>query len=201
MNRLRVLHVPTDCGNQSPILARKERLLGFDSWAIALNQSYLGFKIDEGIACRGRKDLILTEFRRWNIIKRALKYDIIVYNYGSSLMPNPVFVGFGQYSHLLRMIYTFYAIVFDMLDVRLFKLLGKKIIVIFQGGDARQEWGALDAKYQPRGYYNPLMDALKRRRIRKWAKLADKIYFLNPDLSRFLPKNAEFMPYVCIEEV
>lgn len=200
-----VLNCPTDCGNHGPLLAKCERDLGFDSWSVAIAQSYLGFQVDEVIGGRGLKALIRAEFKRWGVLKRAFGYDLIHFNFGSSLTPTPVSVGLGQHPLWMRYAFNLYSAMFDMFDVRLLKLAGKKIWVTFQGGDARQgdtlrklySWS--DANEEPKNYYIRWMDALKRHRIRIWDKYADRIFYINPDLGHVLPPRAEFLPYICMD--
>jgi len=193
---LRILHVPTDCGRHGPLLAKVERVLGHDSWSIVFAQSYLGYEADLVIGGRTIAELLLVELKRYKLIWQARKFDVIFYNYGSSMCPTPPFVGLGLHGSLKRQIYTILTLPLQMWDVVFFRLLGKTIIVLFQGGDARIGSHALDAQEQPPGYYSPFMDAIKRTRIKIWNKLADKIYFLNPDLYEFLPERSEFLPYL-----
>jgi len=199
MKKTRILHVPTDAGNHGPILARVERKLGYDSHCIVFGTSHIGYKADESLGGRGIPALLKLELKRWGVLLRAFRYDVIHYNFGSSICPNPIYVGLGLHGGFKRRIYSLYAAVFQMWDVILFRLLGKCIIVVFQGGDARQEWAALDRGEELPGYYVPMMDALKRHRIRIWSKCANSIYYLNPDLARFLPSRAKFLPYICME--
>lgn len=199
MRPFRVLHVPTDAGNHGPILAHTERSLGLDSHCIVFGTSHIGYKADESLGGRSIPALLKVELKRWWILVRALRYDCIHYNYGSSICPNPIFIGLGLHGGLKRRIYTLYAVIFQMWDVVLFKLLGKRIVVVFQGGDARQEYAALDAHEERPGYYVPMMDTLKRHRIRIWGRSAHAIYYLNPDLATFLPARARFLPYVCMK--
>jgi len=196
MKNLKILHVPTDCGNHGTLLARTERLLGYDSWSIVFAQSYLGYKADLVIGGRSITNLLRLELKRWKLMWQARKFDVICYNYGSSMAPTPPFVGLGLHGGLKRKIYTICTFPFQMLDVVFFHLLGKTIIVLFQGGDARIGSHALDKHEHAKGYYSPLMDTIKRTRIKIWDKLADHIYFLNPDLYQFLPKRSKFLPYL-----
>ena len=202
---MRILHVPTDCGNHGPLLARTERANGHDSWSIVFAQSYIGYKADEVLGGRGVKELLKVEFKRFGVFLRAFKYDVIFYNYGSSLAPNPVFVGLGMTSSFgpgRRLLYTLYSILPQMWDVLILRLAGKKIFVVFQGGDARQGrylrehyFFPNDWQEEPHGYYGRLTDTIKRFRAKVWDLLAHRIYYLNPDLAGVLPKRATYFPY------
>ena len=196
---MKILHTPTDCGNQGPLEAKYERKLGHDSYSIVFNQSYLGFTADKVYAGRGIKHLLKMEFVRWWVIVKALKYDVIHYNFGSNMTSTLISVGLGQHSSLLRSIYMRWSAIMPMFDVWLYRKLGKVICVTFQGGDARQGYHARDKDEEPKGYYTEFADKLKRKRIRKWDKYAHFIYYLNPDLAFYLPDRAQFLPYCCME--
>lgn len=210
---MKILHVPTDCGNHGPLLARIERAHGHDSWSIVFSQSYIGYGADEVLGGRGVKELLKLELKRWTILFRAMRYDVIFYNYGSSIAPNPIYVGLGlssAYGPGRRLLYTIYSILPQMWDVLILRLMGKKIFVVFQGGDGRQGrylrgHGRLltdhpccfpnDWQEEPIGYYGWLTDTLKRIRAQIWNLLAHKIYYINPDLGWVLPKRATFLFY------
>lgn len=196
---MKILHTPTDCGQQGPLTSKYERLLGHDSYSIVFNQSYLGFYADKVYAGRGYRHLIKIEFLRWWIILKVLKYDVIVYNFGSNMTSTMISVGLGQHSSFLRTLYQHWSAIMPMLDVWLYRKLGKVICVIFQGGDARQGYNARDKDEEPEGYYTEFADRVKRKRIKKWDKYAHLIYYLNPDLAQYLPESAKFLPYCCME--
>jgi hypothetical protein len=83
--------------------------------------------------------------------------------------------------------------------------LGKGIVVTYQGDDARQGHYQREhfeinmATEVDENYYSPHTDEAKRRRIARFARYADRIYALNPDLLHVLPDSAEFMPYASID--
>jgi len=196
---MKILHTPTDCGNQGPLEAKYERKLGHDSYSIVFNQSYLGFTADKVYAGRGYRHLIKIEFVRWWVILKALKYDVIHYNFGSNMTSTLISVGHGQHSTFLRSLYMRWSAIMPMFDVWLYRKLGKVICVTFQGGDARQGFNARDKDEEPEGYYTEFADKLKRKRIKKWDKYAHFIYYLNPDLAQYLPDRAQYLPYCCME--
>jgi hypothetical protein len=91
----------------------------------------------------------------------------------------------------------------EQVDLPLLRRAGKAVFVTFQGDDARQGDGTeLDvnpsAEVSP-GYYSPESDRNKRRRIARFARYADGIYALNPDLLRFLPAGTRFVPYANVD--
>jgi glycosyltransferase involved in cell wall biosynthesis len=93
-----------------------------------------------------------------------------------------------------------------MNDLRLLKRAGKAVVVTYQGDDARQgtAWGTPESPFEfPIGdevdYYTPPFDDARRRTIARFARFADRIYYLNPDLAHVLPSRAEFLPYTNID--
>jgi hypothetical protein len=171
--------------------------------------TYKQFDADEFLIKPGRakRYLLRLEFLRWWVLVRALKYDVIHFNFGQNILPSPTASGHGQHGTFLRKLYNLYSTPFSwwMFDLPLLKRLGKTICVTFQGGDSRQgdvqlaryKWS--DADEERPGYYHPSVDRLKRIRIRQWDKYADHIYYLNPDLGWVLPERAKFLPYVCCD--
>jgi hypothetical protein len=90
-------------------------------------------------------------------------------------------------------------------DLPLLKRAGKGIVVTYQGDDARQgdfslaKFDISVAREVDPGYYSNESDTHKRRKIRRFASYADRIYALNPDLLNLLPPCAEFLPYAHID--
>ena len=187
MKRLRILHLPATIGGHAPALARAEREIGLDSRCVAFYDSPYGYEPDE-VLFEGVGPLV-RESRRWRLLARAVRWaDIVHFNFGSSLMPRwepDDGRGLAAYRHLLQ-----------LRDVGWLRRLGKGVAVTFQGDDARQGNLAPDALVCEAGYYSAVSDERKRDRIRVFARHAHRIYALNPDLLRVLPRSAEFLPYV-----
>lgn len=205
---MKILIVPHDAGNVAPLIAKRFREMGHDARCLIFSQSYLGYKVklpDRVIGGRGIKALLALELKRWWVLFHSLNYDAVIFTYGSTILPNPAFIGHGLSSQItprLRMYYSLFASPFAwfMWDVRLLHLLGKRIGVLFQGGDGRRgdilrERGLPDIDEEPEGYYWPFMDRIKARRAKLWDKYADAIWYHNPDLAWGLPKKAKFMSY------
>lgn len=184
---LRVLHCPTTCGGNPQQLARAERELGLESWSVAFGENPFGYDVDELVANR-----LAVEAKRWGYLWRALRdYDVVHFNYGRSLFPalvtelGPGVQRYGAFSRL----YHAYARILGMNDLPLLKRAGKGIVVTFQGGDARQS-----------GYEATTFGADRKRWVvDKFSRYADRIFYLNPDLGRFLPTRARFVPYANID--
>lgn len=205
---MKILFVPHDAGNFAPLVAKRLRDQGYDARCIIFSQSYLSYPIkppDKLLGGRGAWSLLMLELKRWFVLYEALSYDVIVFTFGSTILPNPAFIGWGLSSKIslkMRMFYTciVYPFSYFMLDVWLLHKLHKRIGVLFQGGDARRGdilklRGYPDIDEEPKGYYIPFIDKLKSRRARLWDKYADVIWYHNPDLWWALPPRSTFMPY------
>ncbi|MFX1492275.1 MAG: glycosyltransferase family 1 protein, partial [Promethearchaeota archaeon] len=207
MGKIRVLHCPTMAGSNPQQLARAEREIGLLSWSIAYEQTY-GYEADEILRIEGQNPLI-SESKRWWVLWRALKnYDIIHFNFGRSIMPPRVALRkthYNKYHWLTLQVYNFYARVLELRDLPLLKRAGKGIVVTYQGDDARQgDFCRANFKISPvdevePGYYSAKSDTHKRHKIAQFARYADRIYTLNPDLLHVLPPQSQFMPYANVD--
>lgn len=209
---IRVLHCPHIVGGNPQGLARAERELGLRSRVVAFTGSPFGYPVDE-ILWRDGESPILSEIKRWRLLYRALKdFDIIHFNFGHSILPhwNPL----GKEARLdslspvwrkLAPVIRRYARVFELRDLPVLKKAGKGIVVTYQGDDARQgdvcraHFDIHPADEVEPGYYSLQSDERKRQRIARFARYADRIFALNPDLLHVLPTHAQFLPYTHID--
>ena len=169
-------------------LAHAERELGLDSRTLVLDEPPKGFEADQLLFPRGTGRLT-REWRRWRFALRELRsFDVVHFNFGSTLMPTR-----HPDSHpALRL----YAALVEGGDLR---WLPKRIAVFvtYQGDDARQAHHRFAAL--PPGYFDPRVDATKRRAIERFTRRADGIFAVNPDLLEVLPPNARFLPYASVD--
>lgn len=206
---LRVLHCPTLVGGNPQGLAAAERALGLRSRAIALAQNYLNYEIDE-VLFRETDSKLQREVKLWRLIWRAVtEFDIVHYNFGCTILPAryppSIFQSNGHSLGPAFALKAWYDRHARLADLRILERAGKGIVVTFQGDDARQGDYCLKAfpisaaqEVEP-GYYSPEADEGKRWRISHWARYADRIYALNPDLLHVLPAHAEFLPYASVD--
>lgn len=187
---LRVLHVPTAVGGHPGGLARAERALGLESIAVSLAAPPLGHAVDEVLERPGDKRL-RRFVRRGGLLWRALRsFDVIHFNYGRTFLPYPGdphgIVGRAERLLALR-------------DLPMLRAAGKRIVVTFQGNDARlaSTGGALPAAVPE--LYTPALDEARRRTIAAFSRHAHAIFFLNPDLGDALPDRAVFLPYASVD--
>jgi glycosyltransferase involved in cell wall biosynthesis len=210
--KIRVLHCPAIVAGNAQHLARAERELGIESWAVAFVKSPFGYETDE-VLWDAKDNAIMREIKRWRLLSRALKgFDIVHFNFGRSIMPywvptsgirrvKPLSI--RRWLHWRA--YQGYAGLFELRDLPLLKFAGKGIVVTYQGDDARQgDFCRANFEINPEseveaGYYSSKSDSHKRFFINKFAKYADRIYALNPDLLWVLPPHARFLPYSHID--
>jgi glycosyltransferase involved in cell wall biosynthesis len=194
---LRVLHCPEMVGGHPQQLAKAERALGLDSWSLVWSVNRFDYSCDEVLfsddASRWRKG-----WGRFTLLTRALlRFDVIHFNFGLSLIPSTNPNTQSLWNRLLGG--------FELADLPLLKFAGKTIVFTFQGDDARQgdrleQFAKFDWRQEfGADYYSPQTDAHKRWRIDKIARWADRIYALNPDLLRVLPPTAQFSPYAHVD--
>ena len=208
-NAIRVLHCPTTVGGNAQGLAQIEREMGLDSISVTFRQNYLNYPAEEVLF--GETDnAVVREFKRYRFFRRALKdCDVIHFNFGQSIFPIHYpfnyltkYFSFSRFSALL---WSLYGRLMETRDLPILKSSGKGIVVTYQGDDARQgdyqreRFDINMASEMSKHYYSPQTDEAKRRRITRFARYADRIYALNPDLLHVLPDSAEFMPYASID--
>jgi hypothetical protein len=206
--KIRVLHCPTMIGGHPQQLARAERQVGLNSWAVAFSQTHFAYASDEILWGKG-DGYLLREIRRWKILRRAVHhFDVIHFNFGSSILPSRIPINShagNSKDYLLRKLYNVYAQLFELRDLPLLRKIGKGIVVTYQGDDARQSdycrknFSITFANEVGPDYYQPGRDDHTRWQIRTFATHADRIYGLNPDLLYVLPHGARFLPYAHVD--
>lgn len=182
---MRVLHCPTDTGGHAWGLSRAERLLGIQSDVMVRRSSWQQFPND--VDLRLREGFLPARVARLaTFFAKALRdYDVFHFNWGMSILDHrPWNVNY--------------------LELPFLKSLGKRIIVTFQGCDARiktksrAQFSTSACAECDVAWCTPRMDAIRERRIRKVFRYADKVFALNPDLLHFLP-GAELLPYASVD--
>ena len=201
---LRILHCPTAVGGHPQDLCRLERLAGLESRSVVFGDPPFGYQADE-IVPRGGWNFWSSEWRRWTLLREALRdFDVIHFNFGSTLMPHPDRMLFRQPNVVkrgLKWIYNAYASLFELRDLPILKKAGKVIAVTWQGDDARQwdycreHFRFTHATEMEPVYLRKAQDNGVRKRIAAFSRYADIIYALNPDLMHVLPERTQFFPY------
>jgi len=175
---MKVLHLPTSVGGNSWGLAQAEKELGLGSEVLVIKQNWLNYEADMNLNLENKNFIkqVKILYKTFQEIKN--KYDVLHFNYGSSLL-------------------DFQKLGFLLLDLPYYDK-SKKIIFTYNGSDARavhplDYWDDLPS---PRStLYRKFVRKIKKKKIRKVNKYADHIFALNPDLLRYLPSRATFLPY------
>ncbi|HYN27203.1 MAG TPA: glycosyltransferase family 1 protein [Burkholderiales bacterium] len=198
---LRVLHCPMLVGGNSAQLAKSERALGLDSWAVSFRRSPYGYPCDE-VLWPDSMPGVMRELGRWSLLWRALNdFDVVHFNFGTPILATPAPPGSSRKPAPLRAAHDIYRRIVGFKDLALLRRFGKAIFVTYQGDDARQadyclaNYTISPAHEVGQDYYPPGSDGQKRSDIARFDRHADGIYALNPDLLHVLPRRARFLPY------
>lgn len=203
----RILHLPESVGGNAYTLSNAMKRVGLDSQCWILKPNYLGYGFDHCIAATG-DGYFVTEIKRLLALRYIFQFDVIFFNFGSTLF-RPLALrrrpGWSLKFYLGARAYMAYAAVMQRLELGLLRLLGRRILVQYQGDDARQgdyclaHYESSPATEVDEHYYYPESDRYKRRQIRLFERYSQGIYALNPDLLNVLPAKAKFLPYTHID--
>ncbi len=174
MAPLRILHAPADVGGHAFTLSRAERALGYQSDVAVFAAGPYGYQADIRFDLHGQ-----PAWRRFatraGFIRRALdRYDVFHFNFGQPLL------AMRKNGFVLN-------------ELPLIKRAGKTILVTFQGCDVR-----------PQAFCHCNREECRREspfraaNARAMTGHADRTFYLNPDLRRWLPRG-EFMPYANVD--
>ena len=181
---MKILHLPTPTGGNAYGLSRGERSLGHQSDVLVVRDTWCHYPADRVLVPhRGRPlnawrkglSLIPSLVEFWRVRRR---YDVYHFNFGSSLLD---LQHFGL----------------PLLDLPYYPQKAG-LVFTYNGSDARLSLPS--AKANPYYYLaNAASGARRDRKIRqavaKMDRHAGAIFALNPDLLRFLPARARFLPY------
>ncbi|MGE0767627.1 MAG: glycosyltransferase [Hyphomicrobiaceae bacterium] len=204
---LRVLHCPWNIAGQSAELAAAERSLGADSRCVVIEETAIGFPADERLMAPGG-GVVARESARWRLLWRAMTWaDVVHFSFGQSCLVPHAFPSLRSFNWLnpARAVWRLYARAVWLKDLPLLARLGRKLVVTWQGDDARQSDRSLElfawslASELGDEYYVPNSDHWKRRTIDTFARYVPVQYALNPDLLHVLPRSARFMPYASLD--
>ncbi len=181
---MRVLHCPTDTGGHAWGLSRAERRLGIASDVMVRRSSRQWFPAD--INLRLREGSLASQLVRVTdfLVQAIRRYDVFHFNWGMSILDHRSWN-------------------INYLELPLLKRLGKRIVITFQGCDARMKTESR-RRFSPSAcaecdvaWCTERLDRIRRRRVRKAFRYADQVFVLNPDLLHFLP-GGDFLPYASV---
>jgi hypothetical protein len=152
---------------------------------VVRSSTWLGFPCDRNLGLRDVPwPVAFARLVRF-AIEASRTYDVFHFNWGMSLVDHRAW---GVH----------------LWDVPLVKRLGKRVIVTFQGCDARlKTWSrehlATSACAEcDVAWCHGRLDDRRRARITIWTRHADQLFALNPDLLHAVP-HAEFLPYAHVD--
>jgi hypothetical protein len=201
---MRILHVPSTVGGNPQGLSRHLRELGVDSVSWAFDRNYFNYPCDR-VLWSPEDGPLRRELKRIGaIIEAARTFDVIHFNFGTSLAcpvaprshPSVPFTRRWK-QRLLRLYWD----VLQVVELNLYRLAGILMFVHYQGDDARQGdrskalFRISIAANVGTDYYDDASDRFKRRMIRRMARFCRAIYTVNPDLLHVLPAGSRFVPY------
>lgn len=170
-----MLHAPADVGGHAYGLSRAERELGFRSDVAVFAPGPFGYRFDVDLGAGVDQPVWRRFARRAAFLRRALRnYDIFHFNFGQT------FLTVRQLGHVVD-------------ELALLKRRGKTVFVTYQGCDVRPK--AACPCRQPHCFDE---DRYRLPAARRVLDLADRVFYLNPDLRRWLP-GATFLPYANVD--
>jgi len=174
VKKLRILHAPTDVGNQPWGVSSAERLLGADSKVLVYHKIFKGFGSDYDLAFERRSRLgrlfIAMRYFLWSL----WRFDVYHFYFATTFFP-------GYF------------------DLSILKLFRKKIFFTFQGCDIRAADQCPPAVLNPEKHSHATV-AVQQKRLKTILKYASKTYVLNPDLLVFSP-TSEQLTYASVDVV
>jgi len=205
---LRVLHAPSVVGGNATTLSRTLNQIGIPSISVAYEDHRFSYKPDV-LLWKGGQGVVRREITRIiSVFRAALGYEVLHFNFGTTMaMPSfPLSPSGASLSlRFARRLHYVLSELLQILEVRLLIILRRRVVITFQGDDARQGDVSREifddsiALHVQSDYYNTRTDKIKRRRIRRLSNLTNSIFYVNPDLAHFLPATAKFIPYCHIE--
>lgn len=168
---MKILHLPTSTGGNSYGLSRAERGIGLESDVLTINNNYFDYPQDIMVDLSGNRiSKYLKLFKCF--MKINGKYDVYHFNYGESLFSIP-------------------KLNLNFIDLHFYNNKSK-FVVTYNGSDCRQ--------FLIGDCCNGIRESVERdykkqQRVDKMDKYCKTIFYLNPDLKRFLPSRSIFLPY------
>ena len=119
---MRVLHGPVNVGNQPWVLSRYERLLGVQSDVVVNYSTWLGYQVDRCLSEYAKKSPQAVRNRLLFGLSAPWRYQVLHYYFGRS------FLCWDDYSPPTPWWFS---------DLKLARLLGRKVFMTLQGCDVR----------------------------------------------------------------
>lgn len=185
---LDIVHGPANVGNLAWVLSNEMKSMGHESQVVANYGTWLGYPADLILGAAGDGSFRNVAARAINGLRQAVANDVLHYYFGRA---------FFSWDDLGRLN------PFPFADMQLAKLLGKRIVMTYQGCDVRiaSRSNANNAVTMCRegacAVYPQCiatLDDKRKQTIQVVDSLADLVLFVNPELGHCLPRGS-FLPY------
>jgi hypothetical protein len=190
---MRILHAPANVGNQPWVLSRYERQLGVTSDLMITHRTSFAYpadrvlnRLDDPWEAQLRARLLVG-------LQAPLDYDAFHFYFGRTMLG-----GWDEDDNGSNYRY---------LDLELAHRLGKPIVFTLQGCDVRlagestRRYAHTPCREGACGLFAECVskyDAGRRRFMAEALPKADRVFFLNPELGRYVP-NGQFLPYSSVD--
>ena len=190
--RLRVLHGPTNVGNQPYVLSRNERRLGVASQLVVNYDTWLKYPADRVLSDLGNRSRRNVARRGWFAATAPFRADVFHMYFGRS------FSCWDDWGEPNRWWFR---------EIALAKRLGRVTVMTLQGCDVRQsdissERNAVTMCHvghcAAAEVCRSTLDDRRRAFARDHLPMFDRVLVLNPELAHFVPR-ADFFPYGNVE--
>ena len=197
---LKVLHCPSVAAGAPFAMAEYECLNGINSMAFCYFPHPFQYSSKYGVVIFEGRNPVRWFVRLCRFTGWILTSDIIHFNFGHSLLPSTLDYSSGNvFFRWAKRLFNFVYSPLEMLDLKILRICGKKLLMLYQGSDVRQLKYCLEnhsitfADQFPS--YNEVSDRLKQGRVMKVSRWIHGVYSFNPDLMPLLPAGAKFHPY------
>jgi glycosyltransferase involved in cell wall biosynthesis len=197
---MRILHGPVNVGNQPWILSRAERRLGASSDLVTRSDTWLKYPADLVLSADSARPMEIAARSVAYGLRKQWRYDVLHFYFGQTfLSPGFPLSKNAVLDEILNRLTT--------IDLRVARLLGKKLFMTLQGcdvrlageGNKRNDWTMCAPQHCE--MYQRCLDVLDDRRrylMNKVLPLFDRVFYLNPELGHVVP-NGQFLPYANVE--
>jgi hypothetical protein len=201
---MRVAFLPSTVAGHPLVLSQSIAEMGLEVRLWQLEENLFGYG-DQKPIFNTTDRFTRRELKRLLALVQVLRWsDVIHCTFGSTLSGNSNYSEKHEESAVLK--FKEYALreyenLFLRIELLLYKVYKKKLIMDYQGDDIRQKEFQLEnykhsiAHEVDSSYYSIDKDSLKRKKLKLYSKSGFVINALNPDLLNYLPKGANFLPY------
>jgi hypothetical protein len=190
---MKIIHTPSNIGNHPYVLSRHERTHGVESNLVVhyIPPEFL-YSADKALGTLGGESDEEIRARITEGLNAPLNYDVLHYYFGRTLFSWDDYSSGSPFLHL---------------DLKIAKILRKRIFFTLQGCDVRLAARSFErnavtmCREGACQYFQACVgeiDAKRLKLINDVLPLADKVFYLNPELGHYLPE-AEFLPYSSVE--